>query len=47
MTMLVLEVEVRLVREFKDYEDVEKQVRGLIQNLGCTRTQNSNIFRTL
>jgi hypothetical protein len=43
-TMLALEAKVRLIQEFKDGEDVEHQVGGLILDLGCTRTQNSNFF---
>lgn len=37
--MLALEAEVRLVREFKENNEVE-QVGGLILELGCTRTRN-------
>jgi hypothetical protein len=49
VTMQGLEEEVFLTREFKDDEEVEFQVWGLIPNLdlGCTRTMNSKFFRTL
>jgi hypothetical protein len=45
--MSALEAKVRLVREFKDDEDVEHQVGGLIPDLGCTRSRNSKFFHTL
>jgi hypothetical protein len=41
VTMPALEVEVRLVGEFKDYEDFEKQVSDLIPN--CRLHQNSKL----
>lgn len=37
-TMPTLEVEVKMVREFKDDEEVEYQVGGIIPDLGCTKT---------
>jgi hypothetical protein len=46
-TIPALEVEVKLVREFKEDEEVEQYVGGIISYLGCTRTHNSKIFKTL
>jgi hypothetical protein len=45
--MPTLEEEVKLVREFKEDEEVEHQVGGIIPDLGCTRTRNSKFYRTL
>jgi hypothetical protein len=45
--MLALEVEVRLVMKFKDDEEIEQQVGGLISDLSCTRTHSSKFFYTL
>ena len=47
VTMPALEVEVRLANEFKDNEEIEQQVRGIIPNLVYTRTHNSQFHRTL
>lgn len=33
--------------EFKDDEEVDFQVDGLIPNLGCTRTKNSKLLCTM
>jgi hypothetical protein len=46
-TIPSLEVEVRLVHEFKDDEEIEQLVGGLILDLGCTRIRNSKFLRTL
>jgi hypothetical protein len=45
--MHALEAKVKLVREFKEDEEVEHQVGGIILDLGCTRTRNSKFYRTL
>jgi len=46
-TMATLESKVKLVKEFKDDEEVEQQVGGIISDLGCTRTHKSKFYRTL
>jgi hypothetical protein len=45
--MLSLEAEFKLVGDFNDEEEVEHQVGGIIQNLGCTKTENSKFYMTL
>jgi hypothetical protein len=45
--MPTLEEEVKLVRAYKEDEEVEEQVGGIIPDLGCTRTRNSKFYRTL
>jgi hypothetical protein len=45
-TMPALE-EVRMVWAYKEDEEVEEQVSGIITDLGCTRTRNSKFYRTL
>lgn len=42
-----MESEAKLAREFKEDEEVEHQVGGIIPDLGCTRTRNSKFYRTL
>lgn len=46
-TMSGLEAKVCFIREFKDDEEVDFQVDGLIPNLGCTRTKNSKLLCTM
>jgi hypothetical protein len=43
--MKELEEEVQLIHEFKEDDEVEKEVGGMVLDLGCTRTHNSIFFR--
>jgi hypothetical protein len=45
--MIKLEEEVRQIRYFHDGDEVEAQVGSFIPDLGCTRTRNSNFYKTL
>lgn len=43
-TIPALEAEVKLVREFKDDEEIEQHVDGSIPDLGCTKTRKPKFF---
>jgi hypothetical protein len=45
--MQALEGKLHIVREFKEVDEVEEEVGGLILDMGCTRTKNSIFFCTI
>jgi hypothetical protein len=42
--MDALEGETRLVRDFKEDDEVEVEVGGIVPDVGCTRSRNSIFF---
>jgi hypothetical protein len=45
--MATLEGEAHLVHDFKEADEVEAEVCGIVPKVGCTCSKNSILFRTI